>query len=149
MAKTKFILVVLFMFATSSAHAVYKEQIAAAQILRVAAARVPSGLQMTFLKMANILDNATILIAPEGTEFTRCGESTLAYVVPALSRSIHLCRLGTTRPATEIAQTLIHEAAHLVGYMNECDASTFEAAAMIQSGLGLSYRNGYMDRCGL
>jgi hypothetical protein len=149
MAKAKFVLIAIFLFATSFAHAKYKEQITASAILRVAAASSPKNLKAVFNTMAIILDTVPVLIAPDGREFTRCGETTLAYVVPGLSRSIHLCKLVLAESHNSIAQTLIHEAAHLAGYMNECDATILEVAAMKSSGVGLAYRNGYMDRCGL
>lgn len=149
MAKAKFILVAFILCATALAQAGYKPQATASNILRVAAVKGPESLQLAYRKMATLLDKTAILVAPEGTEFTRCTENTLAYVMPAISRSIHLCRLALAQSEKAIAQTLIHEVAHLIGYMNECDATILEVTAMRTSGRGLAYENGYMAQCGL
>lgn len=147
MAKAKYALIALFLFSASFAQA-YKEQRDAVTILRAAAIKAPKSLKTTFVQMANILNRADVRIPPAGYDFNRCGETTLAYVVPRVSKTIFLCRLVLSGSSIEITQTLIHEAAHLVGYLNECHATAMEVAAMRLSGVGLAYRNGYMDRCG-
>lgn len=85
-----------------------------------------------------------------GYDYTRCGSTTLAYTFVG-DNNVYLCRRMITEAVwqtNELAQTLIHEAAHNVGYGNECDATSIEVGAMRRSSIGLTYKNGYYFNCG-
>lgn len=100
-------------------------------------------------KITNILDDRDIIWPKPGFDLRACGENILAFVIPKFSRNIFLCAHSFSMSTKALGQTLIHESSHLVGYMNECDATRIEVNAMIGSGDGLEYRNIYMDKCGI
>jgi hypothetical protein len=152
MLKSKFIAISLFLFIASHemGFAYLEEQVTAMAILNIAAEKANNNsLKTMFLRMSSKLRIADYKIPPEGKEFVKCSEATLAYTVPALSNTIYICNLLRSKSPGVIAQSLIHEAAHLVGYNNECDATRMEMAAMNISGLGIAFSNGYVKECGL
>jgi hypothetical protein len=126
------------------------ERTIAILILQKAAANSPGAvLADKFRVMASILAKAPLMAATAGHEFKTCTSDTVAFTEPRSSRAIFICEALRTQEPLVIAQTLIHESAHLAGYATECQATTMEAAAMTLSGVGLAVRNEYMDQCGL
>jgi hypothetical protein len=86
-----------------------------------------------------------------GFEFTLCNGATLAYTYVNTS-VVYICRRvidQTQWQLNELAQIMIHEAAHTIGYANECDASVIEVSAMRYASVGLRFRNGYLEKCGI
>ena len=104
-----------------------------------------------FSKAYSKLHSVTIKLPPSGYDFASCSENTMDYT-PTYGRTIYICRQivdGAEYQVEELAQILIHELAHTVGYSNECDASSIEVSAMRLSDTGLKFRNGYLKRCGI
>ncbi len=83
-------------------------------------------------------------------DFVGCTDNTIAFTQAGLHpRDIYICQLAFDQGgATAMAQTLIHEAAHLIGFSNECQATKIERGAMLISDYGVQYRNGYFTSCG-
>jgi hypothetical protein len=126
------------------------ERTIALLILQKAAAKA-NGPELAdrFRLMASILAKARFMAAPAGHEFRTCGPDVVAFTEPRSSRDIFICGALRRQEPLVIAQTLIHESAHLAGYATECQATVMEAAAMTLSGVGLAVKNEYMDQCGL
>lgn len=103
-----------------------------------------------FSAVSGALSRSQVSWPAPGRDFQACGESTLAFVFRGGS-TIHLCaRVAHGRVSDKAAaQILIHEAAHVQGYYNECEATRVEVNAMTLSGEGLAFRNDYMPRCGI
>jgi hypothetical protein len=86
-----------------------------------------------------------------GYDFGGCTPGTLAFVVRG-GTTIHLCSIVITSAAIQVmglAQTLVHEAAHVAGFYNECDATKLEVSAMRLAAGGLAYVNDYVAQCGI
>lgn len=85
-----------------------------------------------------------------GNDFKGCSSHTLAFTRRG-SDQIYICAqtLYSGHSSDYIAQVLIHEGAHVDGYYNECSATRVEVNAMRLSGVGLVFRNDYMEQCGI
>ena len=99
------------------------------------------------------LENALVHWNNEGFDFIFCNEhpTVLAFTYVGDS-NIYLCRRMFDESwvqINELAQTIIHEGAHAIGYQNECDATFVEVGAMRDSGYGVAYQNSYWTGCGL
>ena len=85
-----------------------------------------------------------------GYDFTSCAPMTLAYVEMYKDpNTINLCHLSLIGSIEKLAQTLIHESAHLIGLEDECDASRVELLLFRLSRSPLVYKNNYLNQCGL
>jgi hypothetical protein len=95
------------------------------------------------------LRGAVVNWSKPGYDFKGCTDNVLAFVLPLrMEQVIYLCSvLAYSNNVKAIAQTLIHESAHLSGFRNECAASVIEVLAMLSSGEGLAYENSYLDDC--
>ncbi|MEK6774959.1 MAG: hypothetical protein AABY64_13540 [Bdellovibrionota bacterium] len=102
-----------------------------------------------FKQIRNTLASSDLAWPQHGSDFTNCSATTLAYVVPSTApRTIFLCQRIVHAAEVAIAQTLIHEAAHLyLGNTDECAATAIEVVAMEDSGVGLAYKNSYISSC--
>ncbi len=83
-----------------------------------------------------------------GYDFVSCDDQTLAYAV-VNGNDIYLCARVFSKSIDIIAQILIHESIHLNGVRNECITTRIEAHAMINSGIGLQFKNAYFDQCNI
>lgn len=105
--------------------------------------------QSIFSQNYSKLANVTVHWPNAGYDFTHCGTYTIAFTT-LYGNDIYLCRRTIDESwfqLGELAQTLVHEGAHTIGYGNECDASRIEVSAMRLSSTGLKYRNGYLESC--
>ncbi len=103
-----------------------------------------------FAAISAALSHAEVVWKETG-DYPACGAKTMAYVLGREPR-IHLCAIVMRHPdfgVDALAQTLIHEGAHLAGFRRECDATKLEIAAVRFVTDGLAYRNAYMPGCGL
>lgn len=122
------------------------------EVLATANSKKPSS---RFKEAKRALSRSTIHFPLEGSDFNYCIDNprTLAFVYVG-EPNIYLCanlldntaRLGGTMNA--MAQTLIHESVHVMGYSNECTATSVEIQAMRLAVGKLAYENCYMERCG-
>lgn len=99
-----------------------------------------------FQKVQDGLKQSTLSWPRDGYDFTKCTNTqeqglTLAYVMDDRENKIYLCATLKHRTNPFIAQTLIHQTAHLLGYHDECDATMVEVGAMRWSHQGLVYRH--------
>ncbi|MFA6434341.1 MAG: hypothetical protein WCW52_06565 [Elusimicrobiales bacterium] len=77
-----------------------------------------------------------------------CKKNELAYMYTN-GHTIYLCpELINADNRNVTAQVLIHETAHIIGYLNECDATELAMTAMENAGV-TPWRDGYADKCGL
>lgn len=65
----------------------------------------------------------------------------------AYDGQIYLCD-SELRAEFRVAESLIHEIAHVVNYLDECDATKLQLSAMNHAGRA-PVGNGYMNGCGL
>ena len=97
------------------------------------------------------LDRSTLLMPRDGTNFKHCVDkpSVLAFVYLG-SPEVYVClrALSGEFVETGMAQILIHEAAHVHGMGDECDATSVEIATMTKTSAGLQFKNGYWKQCG-
>lgn len=85
-----------------------------------------------------------------GHDFTTCTPQTLAYVeMYKDAYTINLCHLSLIGSIDKLAQTIIHESAHLIGFEKECDASKIELLVYKLGQRPLNYRNNYLNNCRL
>lgn len=99
----------------------------------------------------NKLGRVTLHVPPAGYNFKGCSTGTLAFTF-VNGNDIYICRAVVDDSffgVDELAQILVHEGAHDVGYANECDATIIEVAAMRLSNVGLRFKNGYWERCNI
>lgn len=118
-------------------------------ILSEAYAKLNNDLFVTVFKS---LEGANIVYPKPGYDFQGCSEGVLAFVLfigGQPQNNMYLCSLVFGKETRGIAQTIIHESAHVAGLSNECHATIVEVAAMRLSGRGLSFQNGYMSECGI
>ena len=132
----------------ASAATVGSAQALAKSIVRKAHSNASvSGLRSLYSSIYTKVSNP-ILLPAKGKDFELCRGAMVAYTVPRLSPYIYLCARSLYFDELGVAQTLIHEAAHLAGYINECDATRIERAAMRSAGY-TPYTNDYVTPCGL
>lgn len=94
-----------------------------------------------------------VLIAPSGSrDFDTCIKAgALAFARAVGQDPIYLCRpliINDGYSETYVAQTIIHEMAHVIGYKNECTVTRLEQNALKNAGLKPGF-NGYVVKCGL
>jgi hypothetical protein len=99
------------------------------------------------------LTQATVKWPAAGSNFSYCAKkpTTLAFVILGGSY-VFLCRRVFRESwfeLEELGQVLIHEAAHVKGYGDECIATRIEIAAMRYSGEGVAFENSYWGPCHL
>lgn len=98
--------------------------------------------------MLDKLPNVKIITPERGANFPACVKrpDTLAF---AFGSFIYICGGAVSRlTSDEAAQVVIHEMSHVLGYMNECDATKFEITAMRKAKREF-FKNCYAERCGL
>jgi flagellar biosynthesis/type III secretory pathway protein FliH len=102
-------------------------------------------------KMRQVLENSNIAIPKEGHDHKAClGDSAvLAFVNQLIPNKIFVCKRAAAASENRLTQVLIHEAAHLAGVFDECDATKVEVAVVRSMQKRLSFKNGYMERCGI
>ena len=84
----------------------------------------------------------------QGYEYNNCSSQTLAYTY-VHANDIYVCRRvidDSNIQIPHLAQILVHELAHTVGFADECQATYFEVNAMRLT-IGLQFKNGYFERC--
>lgn len=103
------------------------------------------------LNVQSSFQTAQIVIPSEGTDFKSCIENqgTLAFVMLG-EPVIYVCRGALTGDYDRLGmgQILAHEAAHVYGIADECEATSVEITAMRESRYGLQFKNGYYEKCG-
>jgi hypothetical protein len=98
---------------------------------------------------ANMIYHARVDYPKEGKDFLFCREGVLGYVYMG-SSVIQVCAIMLDSfDEKAIAQNIIHEAAHVAGYRNECVATAVEIMVMRDATGSLAYENDYMADCGL
>ena len=119
-------------------------------ILTLARVNSSGNWRSIFTNVQGRLNGTKVTWPNRGQDFKVCGANTLAFVIRGVNK-VHLCaRLAYGGQSINyLAQTLIHEGAHLAQYWNECEATRVEVNAMRVSGVGLVFRNGYMANCGI
>lgn len=101
-------------------------------------------------QLFNKLKTVRLNVPDMGYDFTTCQPNTLAYVEMYIdNNTINLCYLSLIGTTEKLAQTLIHESAHLIGHEDECDASRIELLVFRLANKPLVYRNNYLESCGL
>jgi len=121
-----------------------RDQARAIKILQKARAVSPDYLEYALQQAEMALRGATFIKAEE------CRDNVIAYVVPLLSlQTVFLCDLYFELTALERAETLIHEAAHMIGIFDECRATWFEFMVMYMAKEKSRFKNGYANACGL
>ena len=90
----------------------------------------------------------SIRMAPSGNTGRGCNPGEAAYTLDG-DPDIYICALILNEGSDNAtAQALIHETAHIIGFANECDATSLAMSALRTAGIE-PYRNGYADSCGL
>jgi|CXWL01.1.fsa_nt_gi hypothetical protein len=119
-------------------------------ILNTAREKSSGNWRSIFTNVQGRLNGTTVTWPNRGQDFKACRANTLAFVIRGINK-IHLCAglAHGGQSANYLAQTLIHEGAHLAQFWNECEATKVEVNAMRVSGVGLAFRNGYMAKCGI
>lgn len=123
-------------------------------LLTAARSRTSGTWNSIFSNVQSEFSGSTIRWTEPGYDFKACSGNTLAFVIRGRD-DIHVCSAvlyGNLRQFSEpkpLGQIFIHEAAHLEGYWDECEASRVEVNGMKASGEGIAFRNGYLDRCGI
>ena len=98
------------------------------------------------------LKYAAFKLPPPGKDLRQCltEKNVLAFVMSSQLGTIHLCARALKGTSwKKLAQIFIHEATHVAGVRDECISTRIEVGAMRNSGRGLSFKNGYMQRCGV
>lgn len=124
----------------------------ARKLMQAASQRTSSGeASAIFRKMEAALGRAKIKTPKPGHDLKACIQDpmVLAFVMLKSPNTIHVCARALAADPKELAQVLTHETAHVVGVHDECGATQLEVAVMRLSGVDLSFRNGYMNRCGI
>lgn len=101
-----------------------------------------------YINMRKALSEATLRYPDEYSDFEKCTFGAQAFT-PRNTKSIGICQLLLASEVQLIAQTLIHESAHLVGHFDECEATELELAAIKESSFKVPYDNDYVEPCGL
>lgn len=104
-----------------------------------------------FKRMENALTQSSLEVPKSGYDHKACLEdfSVLAFVNMLVPNKIFICRRTASASESRLSQVLIHEAAHLVGVHDECDATRVEVAVMRAAKNRLPFKNGYMEDCGV
>ena len=110
----------------------------------------------TLAQIASLRLGSSMMRWPKtGTNFRHCDESKVpvAFTLPRDFdfRNIFLCHKTLFEYFQEriLSQILIHEAIHLAGVVDECEASVLEKKVMYAGSGGLSYYTSHMRRCGI
>ena len=104
-----------------------------------------------FYDVSHRLRNAQIAY-PDSGDWNQCTGTREAIRHSSMPNIIFICErfAGCTDCSVKkLAQLLIHEAAHVANYSNECDASKIEIKAMRVAGEGVAYVSSYVEGCGI
>ncbi len=131
-------------------HKVYEALTLAEDIIgrAVISSTVTYDQKIKFQKILESLQNADLAIPPEGENFQNCYFGVMAFTVRYDSR-IGICRISLETEKEHIAQNIIHEAAHLSGTWDECEATKLETAIMIAGNGKVDHNNDYVAGCSL
>lgn len=76
-----------------------------------------------------------------------CTRGVMAFTLNNIGKSIIICPQSIQLDIDQLAQIIVHEAAHLVMGGNECLATQFEVIVMASSPTSIIHRNGYWEQC--
>jgi hypothetical protein len=141
--------VTLFMPTSAFADKASDAKILAVKTLQAAVASGggSENLKAGFKRALEVLEPAPIFSAPHGRDYGYClkDPKTIAFV--PRDGDIYVCKKALKLSTEALAQSLIHEAAHVAGYKSECDATKLEVYAMKLAGKEIAVENKYFKSC--